>query len=67
VSIKKKLQNEISKHQSLLQKYQKINEKIKFEQAMMQKNKKPQADEESLIENAKNTKSGNPGDKFFKV
>ena len=37
VSMKKKLQQEISKHQAVVGKYQKIREKIRFEQAMKKK------------------------------
>jgi len=35
--MKKKLQQEISKHQAVVEKYQKISEKIRFEMAMKKK------------------------------
>ncbi|MGD8307253.1 MAG: hypothetical protein PVF17_11410, partial [Ignavibacteria bacterium] len=66
VSMKKKLLAEISKHQTVLQKYQKVNEKIKFEQAMIQKQNPPDV-EKDVKEEATVNKTDNSGEKFLKV
>jgi chromosome segregation ATPase len=67
VSMKKKLLAEISKQQSFLQKYQKVNEKIKFEQAMILNRKHPESEEENLIDEPNINKINNAGEKFLKV
>jgi hypothetical protein len=67
VSMKKKLQHEISKHQVVVEKYQKISEKIKFEQAMRKKENTSKIEENSLGNDVKIGKAKNPGDQFLKV
>jgi len=67
VSMKKKLQQEISKHHAELEKYRKISEKIRFEQAMMQKESTSKIEENISGEGVKISKAGNPGDQFLKV
>ncbi len=67
VTMKKKIEHDISKHQSVLQKYQKISEKIKFERAMMQKMSSPESEENALVDDTKTNKAVKPGDKFLKV
>ena len=67
VSMKKKLQQEISKHQAVLEKYRKINEKIKFEQAMMQKERASKIEENTSVKGVKINRTSNPGDQFLKV
>ncbi len=67
VTMKKKIEHDISKHQSVLQKYQKISEKIKFERAMMQKMSSPESEENALVNDAKTNKAVKPGDRFLKV
>ena len=65
VNMKKKLVTEISKHQSVLEKYKKISEKMKFEQAMDQQPTKEK--EETTAEKVIITKEKKPGDQFLKV
>ena len=67
VSMKKKLQKEISKHQVVLEKYQKISEKIKFEQAMMLKERASKIEENTSVKGVKINRTSNPGDPFIKV
>ena len=67
VSMKKKLQNEISKHQVVLEKYKKISEKIKFEQAMMQKERASKIEENTSVKDVKINRTSNPGNPFIKV
>ena len=67
VTMKKKLANEISKHQSVLEKYKKISEKIKFEQAMTKQPKTEQLKDETVAKSVIKTKEKKPGDQFLKV
>jgi len=67
VSMKKKLQQEISKHQVVVGKYQKVREKIKFEQAMKKKESTSTLEENTLGEEMNIGKAKNPGDQFLKV
>ncbi len=67
VTMKKKIEHDISKHQSVLQKYQKISEKIKFERAMMQKMSSPESESNALFDDTKTNKALKPGDQFLKV
>jgi hypothetical protein len=65
--MKKKLVTEISKHQSVLEKYKKISEKIKFEQAMDQQPTTEKRKDETTTEKVIITKEKKPGDQFLKV
>ena len=67
VNMKKKLVSEISKHQSVLEKYKKISEKIKFEQAMDQQPATEERKEETTGEKVIVSKEKKPGDQFLKV
>ena len=67
VSMKKKLQQEISKHQAVVKKYQKISEKIRFEQAMKKKETTSKIEETTSGEDVNIGKAKNPGDQFLKV
>jgi chromosome segregation ATPase len=67
VNMKKKLVTEISKHQSVLEKYKKISEKIKFEQAMDQQPTTEKRKDETTTEKVIITKEKKPGDQFLKV
>ena len=67
VSIKKKLQDEISKHQSILQKYQKISEKVKLEQALVQNMKSQKTEKGTISEEVKISRDDHPGNQFLKI
>jgi len=67
VSMNKKLQEKISKHQTELKKYQKVSEKIKFEQAMMQKDSTSKIEKNTSREGVNISKASNPGNQFLKV
>jgi chromosome segregation ATPase len=67
VNMKKKLVTEISKHQSVLEKYKKISEKIKFEQAMDQQPSTEKGTDETITEKLIVSKEKKPGDQFLKV
>ncbi len=65
--MKKKLVSELSKHQTVLEKYKKISEKIKFEQAMNQQSNTDKSKDETVTENVIITQEKRPGDQFLKV
>jgi hypothetical protein len=65
--MKKKLQQEISKHQVVVAKYQKVSEKIKFEQAMKKKEGTSKIEEKTTVEDVNIGKAKNLGDRFLKV
>ena len=67
VAMKKKLQNEISKHQSVLQKYRSLREKAKMEHALAQDTKIHDVEKETTTEETKISKDSYPGDQFLKV
>jgi chromosome segregation ATPase len=67
VNMKNKLVTEISKHQSVLEKYKKISEKIKFEQAMDQQPRTDKRKDETIAEKVIITKEKKLGDQFLKV
>ena len=67
VTMKKKLASELSKHQTVLEKYKKISEKIKFEQAMNQQSNTDKSKDETVTENVIITQEKRPGDQFLKV
>jgi hypothetical protein len=65
--MKNKLVTEISKHQSVLEKYKRISEKIKFEQAMDQQPRTDKRKDETIAEKVIITKEKKLGDQFLKV
>ena len=67
ISMKKKLQDEISKHQSILQKYQKISEKVKLEQVLVQKMKAQKTEKGTVSGEVKISRDSHPGDQFLKI
>ena len=67
VSMKNKLANEISKHQSVLEKYKRISEKIKFEQVMNQHPESDKIKDKTIVDNVIISKQKKPGDQFLKV
>jgi chromosome segregation ATPase len=67
VSMKKKLQDEISKHHSILQKYQKISEKVKLEKALVQNMKSQKTQNGTNSGEVKINRDSHPGDQFLKI
>ena len=67
ITMKKKLVSELSKHQTVLEKYKKISEKIKFEQAMNQQTNTDQSKDETVTGNVIIAREKKPGNQFLKV
>jgi len=67
-AMKKRLQDEIAKHQSVLQKYQQLNEKLKFEHTLAQNIKVHDAENGSDLVSVKSNKDKHPGgNQFLKI
>ena len=66
-TMKKRLQDEISKHQAVLQKYQQLSEKAKLEYTLAQNAKAKFQEKENMMEEMRNNKSSHPGDQFLKI
>lgn len=67
VAMKKKLQDEISKHQSVLQKYRSLSEKVKMEHALDQNTKSHDLEKATATEETKISKDSHPRDQFLKA
>ena len=67
VGMKNKLVSDISKHQSVLEKYKKISEKLKFQQAINQQPDEDIRKDQTMVENVIVSKQKKLGDQFLKV
>lgn len=67
ISMKKKLEEEIARHQLVLQKYQKIREKLKIEQALIKSRRESAAKTEDELKEAEKSLNEDEQFKIFKI